>query len=366
MFSRKIAQVVSVDKSFPQFEELTVSMADQISQAINYPSLTGAALVGDKVVLNTTAVELTLGSGGFHFVYLNLERLEQPLAGAGHIIKLRYTPAQLRVLSVEEEQSPHHAIMATATSLLGMPVVSGELHSMLAPVALTIKQEKPGVRLAYLMTDGGALPAFFSRTLRELRAREVIIGTITTGHAFGGDLEAVNVFSGLLAARYVLKADAAMICMGPGVAGTGTPFGFSGLEMGENINRIHSLGGHAIALPRLSFADSRPRHQGLSHHTLTALATAALAPADVPLPRLSHPQDEVIAQQVLTAGWERHHNLVYYPELSLSHLEPNSVLCTTMGRTLAEDPAFFLGCVAAGVHLTKLLCNSLVASEAGS
>lgn len=355
MFSRKLSEVVSVDKSFPQYEELTVSIAGKIAKAINYPSLTGAALAGDNVVLNTTAVELTLGSGGFHFVYLNLERPEQPLAGTGHIIKLRYTPTQLRVLSVEEEQSPHHAVMATATSLLGMPVVSAELHSMLAPVALTIKQEKPGVRLVYLMTDGGSLPAFFSRTLRELREREVITGTITTGHAFGGDLDAVNMYSGLLAARHVLKADAAIICMGPGVAGTGTPFGFSGLEMGENINRIHSLGGHAIALPRLSFADSRPRHQGISHHTLTALANVALAPADVPLPRLSPAQDEVIAQQVMAAGLERHHNLVCYQDLILRHLEADCSLCSTMGRSLDEDPAFFLACVAAGVHLAKQL-----------
>jgi hypothetical protein len=355
MFSRNVAEVVSVTSEGLHCEELLVSITGKNAKAVNYIPLTGPALPGDEVVLNTTAVELRLGSGGYHFVLLNLNRPEQPLSGGGHLMKLRYTPVQLRVLSVEEEQSPHHDVMMQATSLDGIPVAVAELHSMLAPLAILIKKEKPGARLAYLMTDGGALPAFFSRTVRELRERQLICGTVTVGHAFGGDLEAVTVHSGLLAARHVLHADAVIISMGPGVAGTGTPFGFSGLEAGDNINRVHCLNGHAVMVPRISFADTRKRHQGVSHHTLTALTRAALVPADVPFPVLTPEEDALLASQIYSAGLETRHRVFHYSNVSLQDLEHERHLCSTMGRSLTEDSAFFLAVAAAARHMANLL-----------
>ena len=36
--------------------------------------LTGPVAVGDRVVVNTTAVELGLGTGGWHVVHWNLDR----------------------------------------------------------------------------------------------------------------------------------------------------------------------------------------------------------------------------------------------------------------------------------------------------
>src|SRR4030095_12734642 len=50
--------------------------------------------------------------------------------GPGHVIKARYTPSQVRVLAVEEEDSPHRAAVAACTGLDGLPVVCAELHSM--------------------------------------------------------------------------------------------------------------------------------------------------------------------------------------------------------------------------------------------
>jgi hypothetical protein len=355
VFARRVANVIRVKQADSQCEELTVLLDDKEQNALNYISLCGPAQVGDRVVINTTAVELALGSGGYHFVYLNLERPEQPLQGAGHIMKLRYTPLQLRVLAVEEQASPHHEVMTEASSLFGMPVVVAELHSMLAPVVLTIKKEKPGTRLAYVMTDGGALPASFSKSVRTLTEMGLLCGTVTTGHAFGGDLESVTIHSGLLAARHILHADAVILCMGPGVTGTATPFGFSGLETGDNINRTHSLGGRPVMLPRLSFADLRPRHQGLSHHTITALTKAALAPADVTLPQLMPAENERVDSQLKTAAIGEKHRIYRYSDLSLAHLEPQQQLCSTMGRTLLDDPAFFLAAVAAGHHVAGLL-----------
>jgi hypothetical protein len=360
MYSYDYAIVQSVTGAGPGCEELAIQMEGRSCKAINYTGLTGPAAAGDRVTVNTTAVELKLGSGGYHFVIHNEQHGKRELRGAGHIIKLRYTPMQLRVLSVEEEASPHHRAMKQARSLQGMPVAVAELHSMLAPLALLLQQEKPGLRLAYLMTDGGALPAFFSRTLRELREKGLICGSVTAGQAFGGDLEAVNVYSGLLAAKHVLRADAAVVAMGPGVAGTGTPFGFSGMETADNLNRTAALGGQAVMVPRISFADARERHRGLSHHTLNALSVTAVG-ADLPLPRLGDEADAKLALQAREAGLSTRHNLFHYGELSLQALQSHRHLCRTMGRSLQDDPAFFLGTAAAARHLGRLL-----SSEGGS
>ncbi|MBS3900422.1 MAG: DUF3866 family protein [Dethiobacter sp.] len=357
MFSRRLADVLSVAPAGSDCEELSIAIDGETSKALNYVSLTGKVLVGDRVIVNTTAVELALGSGGYHFVLLNLKQPEQFLSGVGHILKLRYTPMQLRVLSIEEEDSPYHQVMAQAASLAGMPVAVAELHSMLAPLALLLKQEKPGIRLAYLMTDGGALPAFLSRSLCELRRQEIICGTITTGHSFGGDLEAINVYSGLLAARHVLHADVAIISMGPGAAGTGTKYGFSGLETADNINRVFSLKGQAVMVSRVSFADARERHRGISHHTLTALSTATLVSADVPLPLLAAAEKRFLAAQVKRSGLADKHRIFYYDQLSLKILAENKHFCSTMGRSLEDDSVFFLAVAAAARHLSALLAG---------
>ena len=100
------------------------------------------------------------------------------------------------------------------------------------------------------MTDGGALPAAFSRTLAGLRPS--LAGTVTVGQAWGGDLEAVTVHSGLLAARHVLGADLAVVTQGPGNLGTGTPWGYSGVAAGEACNAVSVLGGEAIGALRIS------------------------------------------------------------------------------------------------------------------
>ncbi|MBS4030808.1 MAG: DUF3866 family protein [Clostridiales bacterium] len=355
MFSRKVAKVLETATLSPDCEELIVQLDGEKSKAINYTLLTGPVSPGDTVVLNTTAVELMLGSGGYHFVYLNLNRVEQSSTGAGHIMKLRYTPMQLPVLAVEEEQSAHHQVMSKAENLHNMPVVVAELHSMLAPVVLTLKKIKPAARIVYLMTDGGTLPAYFSISARKLRQAGLLDSVITCGHAFGGDLEAVNIYSGLLAAKYVALADVAVVCMGPGIVGTGTPFGFSGIETGENVNRVHTLGGRAVVVPRISFNDSRSRHHGFSHHSLTALGKVALAAADLPLPSLGEERNAVLTKQLQAAGLNKKHRVIWIPEAPLGHLGDYGVVCSTMGRTPADDQPFFMAATAAAIHTASLM-----------
>ena len=120
------------------------------------------------------------------------------------------------------------------------------------------------------MSDGGALPAWFSRSVAGLRAAGWLSACITAGQAFGGDLEAVTVHTALLAARHVAGASIAVVTQGPGNLGTGTRWGFSGVAAGEAINAAGTLRGRPVAALRISDADPRQRHRGISHHSLTS------------------------------------------------------------------------------------------------
>lgn len=336
--------------------EILVRRGHTLERALNYEQLTGSIAVGDLVVVNTTARSLNLGTGGYDFVIHVLGKKAQALLDRGHIMKLRYTPCQLSCLAVEEEGSPHHKVMAAAESLDNMPVICGSLHSILPVAAAAVKwQSNWQARVAYIMTDGAALPLAWSKMVAKLKKHGLIDGTITVGHAFGGDLEAVNLYSGLLAARYVSKVDIAIVCMGPGIVGTGTKYGFSGIELGEIVNAVSILGGIAVAVPRISFADNRPRHKGVSHHTLTALGRVALRPALLSLPILTRDRYLFIREQLLTAGlWEKHRPVMTSGEGAFRVLDNLGLKITTMGRGLDEEKEFFGAAAAAGIIAWEL------------
>ena len=262
--------------------------------------LVGPVAVGDRVVVNTTAVDLGLGTGGWDVVHWNLARDEWDNPGRGHIMKARYT-------SLQHE----HDVVDGEGSLVGKPVVACFLHSQLAAVAVAFRHAAPGRRLAYVMTDTAALPL----ALSDLVAEGIFDVTVTAGQAFGGDLEAVNVASALVAT----DVDAVVVAPGPGVVGTGTTYGFSSLEVAATVDTVAALGGLPILAARYSDADARDRHRGMSHHTTTVLAVARTSPL-VPTP------DDV-------------------PDLPID--------ATTMGRTPAEDPGFFAHAAAAGLAAAR-------------
>jgi hypothetical protein len=324
---------------------LLVRVGIETRRAVLYTRYAAPASPGDEVVLNTTANELALGSGGDDFVVWNLAVDSYEAPGGGHIMKLRYTPLQSEVLAVEAPESPHHVALARASTIDGMPVVAASLHSQLLPVVVGLRLSKPDARIAYVMTDGGALDISLSETVRRLCELGWIDCVITIGHAIGGALEAVNVYSGLLAARCADECDVAIVGMGPGVVGTATPFGTTALELGQTLNAAGSLGGRPVAAVRMSSADERERHAGMSHHARTALTRVALVKADVPVPlgyaddldevRAIHNVIEVDAEPVIGA----------LAGLGASH----------MGRSPEEDRLFFLAAGAAGLHTGRLL-----------
>jgi hypothetical protein len=234
-------------------------------------------------------------------------------------------------------------------------VVVADLHSALPAILAGLGGAATGTpRVAYVMTDGGALPAWFYRTIAGLREAGWLAATITTGQSFGGDLEAVTVHSGLLTARHAIGADVAIVAQGPGNLGTGTKWGYSGVAAGEAVNAAATLGGRPVASLRISFADPRDRHQGVSHHSLTAYGQVALAPADVVIPALPQPQATRVAAEV--AALATRHRLITVPVDGLDEaLRATPVPLSTMGRSLDEDHEYFLAAAAAGKHAASLL-----------
>jgi hypothetical protein len=273
--------------------------------------------VGDRVVLNTTAVELGLGTGGWHVVHWNLDAGDAwSSPGPGHIMKVRYTSLQVDAGAAEEQHGDVDG------DLGGAPVVVCTVHSQVAVVAAVVRHLRPDARVAYVMTDGAALPMAISDLVHELRGRGVLASTVTAGHAFGGDHEAVSVPSALVIARHVAGADVVVVGMGPGVVGTGSALGTTAVEAAAALDAAAALGGRPILCVRASDGDPRPRHRGTSHHAATVLRLVR-SEVEAPTPGEGDPDAAAV-------------------------LDALGLRVTTMGRGPAEDPLFFAHAAAAG------------------
>jgi Protein of unknown function (DUF3866) len=290
---------------------------------IAYPRLTGPVELGDQVLVNVQARELELGSGGFDVLYANLTRgLEAAPDRDAHVMTLPYTPLQAATRHVEEDGR-------LAESLGGMPVVCCSLHSQLAPVCAGLGRRR---RLAYVQLGGGALPVSLSDTVRELRHSGIIEVAVAASPCFDGDVQAVTAASAFAwcAAEGV---DAIVCAIGPGIVGTGSLLGHSGLAAATAANTAAALGGTPVLAVRYSEADQRERHQGVSHHVRAilelCLADVAIAwPLGLEAPDWLEPREEVDVE-----GWHEE-----CARLPLSH----------MGRGLEDDPCFFMCAYAAG------------------
>ena len=290
---------------------------------IAYPRLTGPVALGDEVVVNVEARELELGSGGFDVVYANLTRgLDLPGEAGAHVMKLPYTPLQVAARHAEEDGD-------LAESLADMPVVCCSLHSQVAPVCAGIGA---GVRVAYLQLPGGALPVSLSDTVRALKERGLIELAVAVGACMDGDVACVSTASALAWAAG--QGFAMAVCaIGPGIVGTGSPLGHGGVAAADAANAAAALGGRPILAVRVSGADARARHQGVSHHTRAVLdlclgEVVYAWPRGVEAPDWLRPREDLEV-----SGWRE-----ACAGLPLEH----------MGRGPDDDPAFFAAAYAAG------------------
>ena len=254
--------------------ELTVARRDAIEAtevpALVYTDLMPAPVVGDRVLMNVAALERGLGTGGYALVIAVLDAegrvAAQPPQPSGHLVKARYLPLQAMVAGADEQGSAHHELLADADSIDGMPVVVADLHSALAPVLLAIENDRPGTRVVYVMSDQGALPLAFSRSVAELRASGLLAGTVTVGQAFGGDLEAVTLHSGLLAARLALDAELVVVSQGPGKSRNRHSLGI----LRRHCRRGHQRCRHPGRPSGRNLADLGRRFQGAAPRSLSS------------------------------------------------------------------------------------------------
>lgn len=347
--------VTALGSMRPGLLELTVSLEGRAEPALAYPELTGDVRIGDTVLVNTTAVALGLGTGGVHFV-IGVEGREAGDEPAGHVMKARYTPVQTAVRTVEETDRD---VLEASDGLGGTPVVCAPLHSMIGPVAAAARVAGAR-RVVYVMTDGAALPGALSRLVGSLRDAGLLDGWITCGQAFGGELEAVTIWTALLAATELLEADVVVVADGPGNLGTDTTWGVTALAGGHALNAATALGGRPVAALRLSFADERTRHRGLSHHSITILRDVCTVACDVPVPTLEDPvQRATVWDALRSAGLdERHHLVEVDGRPGIGGLADHGVEVTSMGRGPAEDPPFFLAAGAAGVLAGRMAAGT--------
>lgn len=357
--------VTAVGASRPGALELEVTLEGRVEPALSYPELVGAVRVGDTVILNTTAVELGLGTGGVHLVVAVEGRGAVDAPGLGQVMKGRYLPHQVAVSSVEET---HRDLLETSRGLRQTPVVCAPLHSMVSAVAAGAKRAGGGCKVAYVMTDGAALAGGFSRLVPSLRGAGLLDGWITSGQAFGGEFEAVTVWTGMLAAVEILGAEVVVVADGPGNLGTDTTWGVSALGSGNALNAAHTLGGKPLPALRMSFADERERHRGLSHHSITILRDVCKVEVNVPVPTLADDVQRAAVWDALRAAKleETHHLVEVDGQPALDELRDRAVVPSSMGRTLEEDSTFWLAAGAAGVLAGRMAASNRRWRSAGT
>jgi len=132
---------------------------------------------------------------------------------------------------------------------------------------------------------------------------------------------------------------------------------------GEAVNAAGVLHGRPVGALRISEADPRERHRGVSHHSLTAYGRVALIGADIVVPEL--PGEFGARVMAAAAPLATRHNLVPVSVAGLAEaLADCPVRLSSMGRTLAQDPAYFLAAAAAGRHAARV--PPPASKEAGS
>jgi hypothetical protein len=374
MLKLRKATVVEVLASYPGEQELMIELADGSRRAaIADVSLHGACQAGDELIVNVEALDLGLGSGGFDVVHVNLTRVDKDPAhpegpADAHVMKLNYTSLQHAVRPVEGE---------TLELPLERPVAVLGLHGHLAAVAWAFAQRHPQARLGFVQTPGGALPGGRSRTVELLRERGLLAGHVTAGATYGGEQEAITTAGAIHHGIRTLGWDAAVCGPGPGIVGSGSPLGHGGLHALDSAHAALALGAPTMLVARMSSADARPRHRGVSHHTLTVL-DLLLAPVTVALPAgirspagadlratlgsvfgsstgRGRPQLALDVDRPTDRGpaglarhdWRR-------APIDLPAYLASGLPAVSMGRELVQDPLFFAAALAGGAALAEL------------
>lgn len=327
--------VVEAEPPAGGWQRVTVLVAGERRPAQGDVGLVGESRTGDDVVVNVSAVELGLGSGGFDVIHVNLTN---GLNGAGvpdaHVMKLNYTSLQHAVLPVEG---------AALAVPLARPAGVFGLHGQLAPLAWAVGRVRPGAKVGYVQTPGGALPGAMSQVVRDLIERGLLAAHVTAGPAYGAPREAITTPGAIHWGLHDEGWDVALCGPGPGILGSASALGHGGMFALDTAHAALALGCRTVVVARMSSGDPRPRHQGISHHTMTVLELL-LGRVLVALP------DDLERQ----FPDDYRHEVRYVP-VALEGYRASGLPARTMGRELEEDPEFFAAALAAGETLGQLL-----------
>jgi len=340
-------------------EPLTVEVAGERRPAWADRTLVGRPEVGDEVVVNVAALDLSLGSGGFDIVHANLTRgLDARPESETHVMKLNYSSLQHPVEPLELPDD----VSATETPL-STPVAVIALHGHLAPLAWAAASARPGLRLGFVQAAGGALPGTLSRDVPELRARDLVHRHVTAGASHGGAEEAITAVGAIHALASADDVDAIVVGPGPGILGSATRYGHGGMAALDAAHAALALALPTLVAPRMSSSDPRARHRGLSHHSRTVLSML-LATVRVPVPEAGiegwplleegAPEGgspQAALDDLIEVCGERHDIAVR--SIDLAGYAESGLPRTTMGRTIEEDPLFFAAPLAAGDALAE-------------
>ena len=344
MLRLRFGQVVSVDDVSERVVRVTVRLAEsgEERRAIAYPAMTGPLAPDDDVIVNIEAAELGLGSGGFDIVHAGPLRDTTVERQDAHVMKLNYTSLQHAVAPVEEGLERLELPLRLGVGVL-------PLHGQLPCAAFALAAHAPAARVGYVQTAGGALPGALSDVVVELLERGLIADHVTAGPCFGARHDAITVEGALDAGARRLGWDFALVGPGPGILGSASALGHGGLAALSSAHAALSLGCRVVLAPRLSSADRRERHRGLSHHTATVLELL-LRPVEVAVPA-GEGEGTVELRASLAAGGHEAVE-VDVAEILGAYLE-SGLPTTTMGRTACEDREFFLAGLAGGAALAR-------------
>ncbi len=317
----RVAQIVSERSGLQRL------LLDDGTRAYALTEVVGSASQGDLVIVNTTAVDLDLGTGGWHVVHWIDGNEGNSKDHKGRVLKARY-------LSEQTEVDPH---VSERSDLVGARVLLCVLHSHIGAVAVAMSSSKVG----YLMTDQAALPLALSDLVAELTSADLVATTATVGQAFGGEIEAVNVASGVGA---LMDSGSSRILLGagPGHVGTASKLGFSAMELAGHASVLHALGAEVALCVRASQVDERQRHRGISDH-MRSLLKAIPVEINVPVP---HGED---SSWVTELG---HYAHLAEPVDVARALNKSGVEITSMGEPLYQDE---LACSYLGAAASWLL-----------
>ena len=189
------------------------------------------------------------------------------------------------MLGVDEESSPHRAALAgRRRPRPALPVVTADLHSAL-PAILAGVLRRPAGRPGGVRDDRRRRAAGLVLPHPGRPGRTCWPAWSRSARRSAATWRRPTSTADCWRPGTCWRAD-----VGRGGAGAGQPGhryragGSPGVAVGEAVNAVAALGGRPVGSLRISAADPRPRHRGVSHHSLTAYGRVALAPADLVVP----------------------------------------------------------------------------------